>query len=139
MTPAVLEKTIYLRAAPETVWAFLSDPDKLEQWFHRPNAPLIAGQDYEMCSGSGIRISGRVVAAEPFSRLEYTFHVPPMGGIMSTVTWTLQPVAGGTRLDLVHDGLPQGAEAFGLTLALDQGWEEHFAKIRHVFHAEVAA
>lgn len=139
MTPNVLEKTIYLRAGPAEVWAFLTEPGKLEQWFHRPEAALRAGEAYKMCSDSGITISGRVVAAEPFSRLEYTFHVPPMGGISSTVTWTLQPVAGGTRLQLRHDGLPPGAESFGLTLALDQGWEEHFAGLRRAFHAEVAA
>ncbi|MGB0958797.1 MAG: SRPBCC family protein [Halocynthiibacter sp.] len=59
--------------------------------------------------------------AEPFTRLEYTFTIAPMGDATSTLKWNLEDVAGGTRLSLRHDGLPQGADMFGLTLALDTG------------------
>lgn len=32
--------------------------------------------------------------------------------------------------------LPQGAEAFGLTLALDKGWDDHLARMRAAAHEE---
>jgi uncharacterized protein YndB with AHSA1/START domain len=50
------------------------------------------------------------------------------------VKWTLEDVAGGTRLSLVHEGLPAGEDAFVLTLALDKGWDGHFAQLRDALH-----
>ena len=84
-------------------------------------------------------IWGEVRVAKPPKYLEYTFTVKPMGDAVSVVKWTLEPVAGGTRLDLLHEGLPQGAEAFGLILALDNGWDEHFGKMRVALHETVDA
>jgi len=57
-----------------------------------------------------------------------------MGDATSTVLWTLTEVAGGTRLSLEHSGLPQGEDAFGLTLALDKGWDDHIARMRGDIH-----
>lgn len=135
MTDTVIRKSILLRAAPSTVWAFLTDPDKLAIWFHRPTAPLLEGA-YEMIDADkGARFMwGEVRAAEPFSRLEYTFEIAPMGGAASLVKWTLADVPGGTQLSLEHSGLPQGADAFDLSLALDKGWEEHMTRMRDDLH-----
>ena len=44
-----------------------------------------------------------------------------MGDAISTVKWTLTEIAGGTQLSLEHISLPQNAENFGLTLALENG------------------
>lgn len=131
MTEAVIRKSILLRATPDKVWAFLTDPDKLAIWFHRPNTPLLDG-GYEMIGDeSGERFMwGEVQVAEPFFRLEYTFEIGPMGGAASLVKWTLTEVAAGTQLSLEHSGLPQGAEAFDLSLALDKGWDEHMGRMR---------
>lgn len=132
MTDANLQKTIYLKASKEHVWSYLTDPDKLAVWFHKPGAALAAGAPYEMFGAtSGDRLMwGDVTRAEPFDLLEYTFTIGPMNGAVSTVRWMLEAVAGGTRLSLTHEGLPQGAEAFGLTLALDKGWDDHIARMR---------
>ncbi len=135
MTDAVLRKSIYLRATPAQVWAYLTEPEKLAVWFHKPTAPLTTG-DYEMYGvESGDKLMwGEVLVAEPFSRLDYTFSIAPMGGTTSTVKWTLTEVAGGTNLSLAHEGLPQGAEAFDLMLALDKGWDDHLARMRADAH-----
>lgn len=132
MTTTSLQKTIYLKAEKSEVWAFLTDPEKLSQWFHRPAAPLKQGADYAMFgTTSGDKLMwGTVTTARPHDYLEYTFTITPMGDTVSTVSWTLDDVPGGTRLSLSHNGLPQGAEAFGLTLALDTGWDEHFTRLR---------
>jgi len=137
MTDTILRKSIYLRATPAQVWAYLTDPDKLAIWFHKPNSALAVG-DYEMFgTESGDKLMwGQVLVAEPFTRLEYTFTIKPMGDAVSTVKWRLDEVAGGTNLSLRHEGLPQGAEAFGLTLALDKGWDEHLGRMRASAHGE---
>ncbi len=137
MTDTILRKTIYLRATPEQVWAYLTDPEKLAIWFHKPPAPLTEGS-YEMFGAqSGDKLMwGEVLVADPFKRLEYTFTIAPMGEATSTVKWALTEVAGGTELSLRHEGLPQGAEAFGLTLALDKGWDDHLARMRNDAHKD---
>ena len=131
MTEIVLAKSIYLRATPARVWAYLTEPDHLAKWFHKPASTRTEGT-YEMFgTESGDKLMwGEVLVAEPHKRLEYTFTIRPMGDAKSTVKWRLEEVAGGTRLSLRHEGLPQGAEAFDLTLALDKGWDDHLARMR---------
>lgn len=141
MTDSILKKTIFLRADPETVWAYLTEPTRLAEWFHKPERPLAKGQKLEMfgTTSGDLLIWGEVREARAPEYLEYTFTVKPMGDAVSVVKWTLDPVAGGTRLSLLHEGLPQGAEAFGLILALDNGWDEHFGKMRTALHETVDA
>ena len=135
MTEVTIRKTILLRASPQKVWAFLTEPDKLAIWFHRPSAPLLDGA-YEMIGAdSGERFMwGDVQVAEPLARLEYTFEIGPMAGAASLVKWTLTEIDAGTSLSLEHRGLPQGAEAFDLSLALDKGWEDHMGRMRDGLH-----
>ncbi|AUQ60851.1 hypothetical protein PhaeoP30_03992 (plasmid) [Phaeobacter inhibens] len=135
MTDTILRKSIYIRAAPAQVWAYLTEPEKLEIWFHKPKTPLVEGP-YEMFgTESGKRLMwGEVHLAEPYTRLEYSFTIAPMGDQTSTVSWTLTEVPGGTNLSLTHTGLPQGVEAFDLLLALDKGWDEHLARMRTSAH-----
>jgi len=135
MSDTVLRKSIYLKATPAQVWAYLTDPQKLAIWFHKPEVPLVEG-DYAMFgTESGDKLMwGNVLVAEPYSRLEYTFTIAPMGDRSSTVKWSLEEVPGGTNLSLLHEGLPQGEEAFGLTLALDKGWDDHLARMRASAH-----
>lgn len=135
MTDTIIRKSIYLKAAPAEVWAWLTDPDKLAIWFHKPPSELTEG-DYEMFgTESGDRLMwGTVLVSKPHTQLEYTFTIAPMGDKVSTVRWRLAEVPGGTNLSLVHEGLPQGEEAYGLTLALDKGWDDHLGRMRAGAH-----
>jgi uncharacterized protein YndB with AHSA1/START domain len=137
MTDTILQKSIYLKATPAQVWAYLTDPDKLAIWFHKPKTAVVEG-DYEMFgTESGDKLMwGKVLVAKPFTQLEYTFSIAPMGDQSSTVRWLLTEVPGGTNLSLRHEGLPQGAEAYGLTLALDKGWDDHLARMRTSAHGD---
>lgn len=139
MTQKTLQKTIYLRATPETVWAFLTQPEQMKKWFHAPNVALTKDARFEMTKpgDDSCFMSGQVLVHEPFDLLEHTFHVPQMGETVSTVRWELTEVDMGTRLSLTHSGLPQSAEYFGLILALDTGWEEHFGQMRQVLNEPV--
>ncbi len=141
MTATVLQKTIFLRATPETVWEYLTEPERLAEWFHKPEHALTAGQSLEMfgTTSGDLLIWGQVIAARRPEYLEYSFTVKPMGDAVSVVKWTLEPVAGGTRLLLLHEGLPQTADAFGLILALDKGWDDHFGTLRTALHETVDA
>lgn len=141
MTESILQKTIFLRADPDTVWAYLTEPERLAEWFHKPERTLTKGGKLQMfgTTSGDLLIWGEVREARAPEYLEYTFTVKPMGDAVSLVKWTLAPVAGGTKLSLQHEGLPQGADAFGLILALDNGWDEHFGKMRTALHETVDA
>ena len=132
MTENVLHKTMYLKAPRQMVWDYLTQPEHLAKWFHAPKAPLTEGQDYTCYgaeSGDPV-IWGKVTKANPPGFLEYTFSAGPMGDAVTHVRWTLTDVPGGTHLMLEHTGLAQGKEAFGLTLAFDDGWDRHLARLR---------
>lgn len=136
MTGTTIRKSIYVQASREVVWDYLTQPDKLAKWFHAPTTPLVEGKALEMFgteSGDKL-IWGQVKTARAPEYLEYSFTVKPMGDAVSTVKWTLETVDGGTRLSLEHVGLPQGADAFGLTLSLDKGWDDHIARMRADIH-----
>ncbi|MEJ6402530.1 SRPBCC family protein [Yoonia sp. 2307UL14-13] len=136
-----INKSIYLRASKHDVWEYLTEPDKLAIWFHKPPQALKAGESYEMFgSESGNKLMwGEVLTADPHDLLVYTFTIGPMGDAVSTVIWTLEEVPGGTRLSLLHEGLPMGIAAFDLTLALDKGWDDHIGRMRNDLHETVPA
>ena len=37
-----------MNASRETVWAFLTEKDKLAQWFHPADVDLAVGKDYKL-------------------------------------------------------------------------------------------
>ena len=127
-----ITKTVYFRASRETVWAFLTEKDKLALWFHRATADLAEGEDYTLVGGDGQKMCwGTVEAMDPPGRLVTTFTAGPLNGVTTTVTWTLEEVLGGTRLTLEHDGIAAlGDGALGLATGLDAGWDEHFSQLR---------
>ena len=136
MTDATIIKTVFFPAPRETVWAFLTEKDKLAQWFHPADADLAEGQDYALVStpedGEPVKQCwGTVQRLESPSVLVYTFTIKPLNGVMTTVTWTLEEIYGGTKLTLEHEGLDDaGSAALGLLAALDAGWDRHLGGLR---------
>ena len=124
MTDTSIRKSIFLAAPKVRVWEHLTKSALLEQWFHPADRDMVEGQDYMLRSArDGDRMCwGRVETMQPHERMIWSFTVGPMKGQMSRVEWQLEDAPGGTRLSLVHSGLPQTAEGFGLVLALDKGW-----------------
>jgi uncharacterized protein YndB with AHSA1/START domain len=93
MPDSTIVKTVFFDAPRETVWSFLTEKDKLAQWFHPTEADLAQGQDYALIDraddGSTVRQCwGTVVQMEPPARLVYSFTVKPLGGAMTTVNQT---------------------------------------------------
>lgn len=131
MTSHTIEKTLILAAPPAQVWEHLTDPEKLEIWFHRPDTALTFPGPFSMPGADGAPLVwGEVQEATAPTRLSYSFTARPMGGHMTEVTWTLTAVEAGCRLHLRHEGIPAGAEAFGLLTAFDSGWDNHLVQFR---------
>lgn len=114
---------IRIQARPETVYEFLTDPDKMARW-KGTSAELDPrpGGIYRVEIGRTI-VVGQYVELEPPRRVVFTWGwegndaVPPGS---STVEVTLTPDGDGTILHLVHRDLPAAARA-----EHDGGWS-HF-------------
>lgn len=137
MSDSIMTKTIFLPTTPEVVWSFLTEQDKLAQWFHPSNGTLTEGEDYELLEtsddGSRRKVCwGHVVSMDKPHSMEWTFTVKPLNGAMTTIRWTLEDAVGGTRLTLSHEGIQDaaGEVALGLLMALDEGWDKHFMSLR---------
>lgn len=130
MADATIVKTIVMAASRETVWGFLTNKDKLAEWFHPAANDLAAGEDYALLRDGERVCWGRVEAMDPPARLVTTFTVKPLDGVMTTVTWTLDEVMGGTKLTMEHRGLEAAGDALGLLQALDAGWDAHLKGLR---------
>lgn len=134
---ATITKTVFFAASRETVWSFLTDKDKLAQWFHPAEADLVEGQDYALVSkaedSSTVKQCwGNVVQMDPPTSLVYSFTIGPLAGEMTTVSWLLEEAHGGTKLTLKHEGIgaAAGDPALGLLMALDAGWDKHLGSLR---------
>ncbi len=137
MTTDTITKTVFFNVPSDIVWSYLTDKDKLAQWFHPAQADLQAGEDYalieEQKDGSMTKVCwGTVQHFDPPQKMVWSFTVAPLKGQMTTVTWTLNEFQNGTRLTMIHEGIgaAAGEGALGLLRALDAGWDKHFAELR---------
>ncbi|MFD2205545.1 SRPBCC family protein [Kiloniella antarctica] len=133
MSKSTINKTVFFNATRETVWAYLTEKDKLGMWFHPPKKNLTEGEAYELMrtydDGQKKKVCwGTVLEMNPHEKMVWTFTVSPLNGSLTTVTWTLEEVLCGTRLTLKHEGIEAaaGEAAMGMLTALDAGWDEHF-------------
>ena len=128
-------KTLFINAAREIVWDYLIDKDKLGQWFHAGQNTLENGKPYNLLGDSGEPIlGGDVLEMDPPSKLVYTFTHEWLGGKITTVTWELTEAYGGTRIFLTHSGFDAADNAMEMLLSHDNGWEEHFARLRGILN-----
>jgi len=111
-----LDKEIVLRASQERVYAALTDPEKIVNWF--PDAvegKLEPGERPVFDFGEYGKHSIFVVAADPYSYFAYRWipgsvHVPVgfVGDVLqephTLVEFHLEPIPEGTKLRLVESG-----------------------------------
>lgn len=132
MSNTSIIKTIFIDSSPENVWLYLTDKEKLGEWFHVADVNLDAGSEYQLLGDEGNKICwGRVLEANAPHKLVYTFTHTPLEGIESTVIWELSPTHGGTLLKLTHEGLDNApSDRLQMLISHDKGWDDHFGRLR---------
>ncbi|MEY2433701.1 MAG: hypothetical protein QOC92_3426 [Acidimicrobiaceae bacterium] len=111
---AELVREIMIDATPETIWPFLTEPEKHIEW-QGTVAELDPrpGGMYRVLVGGQHQSAGEYVEVEPMKKVVFTFgweqegHPIPPGS--TTIEITLQPEGDKTRVRLVHRGLPDDA------------------------------
>ncbi len=124
-----ISQEIRIAAHPETVFAFLTDPEKLLRWKGRHvEIDARPGGIYRVDINGRHIVRGEYVELVPNRRVVFTWGwedegnpVPPGS---STVEITLRPDGNGTIVHLVHRGLPKEARE-----AHAHGWKHYLDRL----------
>jgi uncharacterized protein YndB with AHSA1/START domain len=145
-----IDRSITIKAPPDRVWRALTNADELSEWFHVSiEGKITAGAEVWMTSThvgyEGQRFQVLIAEMSAPHRLVWKWHpgaVEPNVDYSSeprtTVTFTLEPVAEGTRLSVSETGFDAIALARRAKVYQDntQGWTEVVEWIKR--HVEAA-
>src|SRR5579872_3672375 len=113
---------------PEKIWRALTERHLIEEWLMENDFVSVVGHRFNLRRspqpGMNIVVDCEVRIVEPNKTLSYTWDAM---GLASVVTWTLTPIAAGTRLRMEQAGFrADQRQAFGGAMA---GWRQFFAKL----------
>jgi len=115
--------TRYYSAAPDEVWAALTDPDSLARWLASPGeVDLRSGGSFELELRDGERMNGRVRSVQPARLLELDWVAP--GEEPSIVRFELSHDGDGTVLVLDHSRIDARVGMRYLAR-----WEHHLGRL----------
>jgi uncharacterized protein (TIGR03086 family) len=127
------EKAVLVPLGPDETFTLLTDPERLRRWQAvTARIDLRAGGEYRFTITPGHAATGTVTEVEPGRRIRFTWgwegdaSLPPGA---STVTITLEPEEGGTRVTLVHDGLTAEQRA-----SHGVGWTHYLERLVAMAH-----
>jgi uncharacterized protein YndB with AHSA1/START domain len=96
---------------PEKIWRALTDSALIERWLMRNDFAPVVGHRFNFRAKPVMGWNGmtdcEVLEVTPPSRLVYRWSASgeqAAMGLKTTVTWTLVPVEGGTRVRMEHAG-----------------------------------
>jgi uncharacterized protein YndB with AHSA1/START domain len=104
LPPIVL--SIDTPAAPDDVWAALTEPERIAEWFTDASPLGAVGDPYRLDFGDGSVVEGFVTALEVGRRFAHTWAWADAEPSTETVvSWSIEPTgAGGCRITLTHGG-----------------------------------
>ncbi|MCP2167877.1 SRPBCC domain-containing protein [Goodfellowiella coeruleoviolacea] len=139
-----IERERVLRHPVERVWAALTTAEGLSRWFGsvaeidlRPG-----GRAYFRWEDLDEESVATITIVDPPRRLAFSWPIegwPGDDAPQTLVTFTLEPVAGGTRLRLVESGFAQAADDVARSAheANSQGWDAELGDLET--HLDAAA
>ncbi|HEV2700029.1 MAG TPA: SRPBCC domain-containing protein [Steroidobacteraceae bacterium] len=130
MTTIALRSIVVEKVLPhsrEKIWRALTDPVLIERWLMRNDFAPVVGHRFNFHAKPVMGWNGvtdcEVLEVTPPSRLVYRWDASgeqAATGLKSTITWTLVPVDGGTRVRMEHSGFRPEDE--GGYRAMGGGW-----------------
>ncbi len=126
-----IEREITIKANPETVFSYLTDPAKLKRWFtHEATTDVRVGGAYRLVMVKQDYVAtGKYLEVKPPSRLVFTWgwegDDSPTPAGSSTVEITLSPVGSETLVKLTHRGF--GSEESGQSHG--EGWTKYLGRL----------
>jgi len=124
-------KSTVLPVSPEDAFALLTEPERLRRWQTvSARVDLRAGGEYRWTVIPGHVAAGTFREVEPGRRLVFGWGWEGNADLLpdtSTVTVTVTPTEGGTRVTLEHDGLNDEQAA-----SHAEGWSHYFERLEEV-------
>lgn len=127
MTKAEFFYVTIIDALAEKVWQALTTAAFTKQYWHETEvqSDWQEGSDVVFyVEGGRVGCQGKVLKAEPFNELVYTWHFPENPACAaekpSRVSFSLEEIDGATKLTVHHDGFPgTGSPTFKM---VSEGW-----------------
>jgi uncharacterized protein YndB with AHSA1/START domain len=127
--PLIVRREVQIAAPPATVFAFLTDPEKILRWMGTEATvePHLDGLYLVNVNGKDTA-QGRFTEVIPVHRLAYSFgwkghdKTPPGSSLIEI---DLIEREGGTLLRMTHSGLPDAETC----AAHEQGWMHYLARL----------
>jgi uncharacterized protein YndB with AHSA1/START domain len=132
VTEGVIHASVEIAAPPERVFRALTDPAEVVKWWGSPDtygvdefaADLRVGGRWHSrghsADGKPFKTEGEFLELDPPRLIVQTWNPDWAPGTNTKLTYRLDPIAGGTRLTVRHEGFGANREAFeGHT----RGWE----------------
>ena len=111
---------------PEKIWRALTQPHLIEAWLMKNAFAPVVGHRFDLSADWG-KVDCEVLEVEPNRTLAYSW---VSQGLDSVVTWTLTPLATGTRLRMEQTGFqPDQLQAYHGAKA---GWPRFFKALEQV-------
>ena len=129
--PLVVRRETHIAAPPATVFAFLTDPDKILSWMGAEATTEAHPGGLYLVKGIGDRANvarGAFREVVPIHRLAYSFgwegneEVPPESSLIEI---DLIDQEGGTLLRMTHSGLPNETQC----AAHNKGWAHYLGRL----------
>ena len=127
--PLVVRRETHIAAPPATVFAFLTDPEKILSWMGtEAKTEMHPGGLYLVKGISGRVARGAFREVVPVHRLAYSFgwdgdeEVPPGSGLVEI---DLIDRDGGTLLRMTHSGLPNAQQCANHA----KGWAHYLGRL----------
>ena len=128
--PLVVHRETQIAAPPATVFAFLTDPERIVSWMGAEATTEMHPGGLYLLKGVNGRATARGAFREvvPVHRLAYSFgwegdeEVPPGSSLIEI---DLIDRDGGTLLRMTHSGLPNAAKC----AAHDKGWAHYLGRL----------
>jgi len=108
MTGAPIEPidlAIEVPVPPTAAWLAVTDPARVAEWFTDATVLGPVGTPYRLDFGDGSVVGGTVLAVDPGRSFSHSWAWEGADAAeVTTVTWSVEPAVGGSRIHLVHDG-----------------------------------
>ena len=126
---AELVREIMIDASPETIWPFLTEPDKHVQWMGTvADIDPRPGGTYRVLVKGEHQSVGEFLEVVPHERVVFTFGWDQEGNPITpgstTIEISLHPEGGKTLVRLAHRGLPEDAVSDHT-----QGWDHYLTRL----------
>ena len=126
--PLLVRRETQIAAPPATVFAFLTDPEKILRWMGTEAQTELHPGGLYLVNVNGRMARGAFREVVPVHRLAYSFgwegsaEVPPGSGLVEI---DLIDRDGGTLLRMTHSGLPNPGQCAGH----DKGWAHYLRRL----------